>query len=228
MTISHTLEHPSASTKHRHGNARRAGIAATVFAGIAALSLAVSTPAQAATVISVGHIDVVRASVSSDGSKLVLGTNDENAGNYYTAAQAANIEFSVTKKEGNKWIIPATQTGNELFTGFAGSGNEAPGADSGEQGLYTKLKGGDHIKFTVSPASSNPGTLNLNFPSGSGVVSSGNSHTVALEAGEDEAFHAHPKWTFSAKGTYLVNVTASNPEGKVGASGTITLKFVTK
>ncbi|AJT42163.1 TIGR03769 domain-containing protein [Psychromicrobium lacuslunae] len=227
MTISHTLE-SSPTTKRFSRTGRRAGIAATVFAGIAALTLAAGAPAQAATVITEGHIDVVRASISSDGSKLVLGTNDENKGNYYTAAQASSVEFDVTKKEGTNWIIPASQTGNELFTGFAGSGNEAPGADSGEKGLYTKLAGGDHIKFTVTPAASNPGTLSLNFPSTTGVVTAGNSYTVALKAGEDEAFHAHPKWTFSAKGTYSVTVTASNPEGKVANSGAITLKFVTK
>lgn len=157
-----------------------------------------------------------------------MGTNDEFHENYYTAAQAGNLEFDVTKKEGNNWIIPATQAGNELFTGFAGSGNEAPGAGSGEQGLYTKLAAGDHVKFTVAPAASNPGSLSLDFPASTGVVTSGNTYTAALKGNEDEAFHAHPKWTFSAKGTYLVTVSASNPENKVGASSSITLKFVTK
>ncbi|GAA1048958.1 hypothetical protein [Arthrobacter russicus] len=225
MTISKTFESATPSKQKFF----RTGLASTVFAGIAALSLAVGAPAQAATaVISEGHIDIARASISANGKNLVLGTNDEFHGNYYTAAQVGDVEFDVSKKEGGNWIIPATQTGNELFTGFAGSGNEAPGEASGEQGLYNKLSAGDHVKFTVVPAAGNPGTVRLDFPASTGVVTSGNSYTAALKANEDEAFHAHPKWTFSAKGTYLVTISASNPENKVGASSPITVKFVTK
>lgn len=213
--------------------ARRGGLVGSVVAGVAALALAFGAPAaQAAPTVhvSTGHVDVVRVGIDLAANKFVVGLNHESAGTYYGAsqvqaspAQEPGVDLVVTKKIGNSWVISETETASDLFAGFAGSGIDAPeGA-----GLGAKLSNGDHVAFEVTPNAANPGTAALDFPATAGVVSQGNVHTATVkDVAAAEAFHAHPRWTFSAAGAYYLTVKVSNPEGKVGASDPLTYKIV--
>lgn len=211
------------------------GLAGSVLAGVAALVLAFGVPAASAATyhVSEGHTDIARVSIDPAAKKLILGLNHEYAGAYYTAAQVAAsptkepvVDVVVTQREGSAWVIKANDSNpSQLLAGFALSGSEAPeGAGAGGY-----LANGDRIAFSVVPATGNPGTVSLAFDSTQKVVSSGTTHTATVANVTDpEAFHVHPRWTFSAAGTYYVTIKASNVEGKVAASEPLTYKIVTK
>lgn len=214
---------------------RSFGLAGSAAAGVAALVLAFGVPAANAASyhVSEGHADIARVSIDPAAKKLVLGLNHEYAGAYYTAAQVAAsptkepvVDVVVTQREGSSWVIKANDSNpSQLLAGFALSGSEAPeGAGAGGY-----LVNGDRIAFNVVPESGNPGSVSLAFDSTQKVVSSGTTHTATVaDVTASEAFHVHPKWTFSAAGTYYVTIKASNVEGKVAASEPLTYKIVTR
>ncbi|WP_309107412.1 TIGR03769 domain-containing protein [Arthrobacter sp.] len=222
---------PTATVRPR----RSLGLAGSVAAGVAALVLAFGVPAASAATyhVSQGHADIARASINPTANKLILGLNHEYTGAYYTAAQVAAsptkepvVDVVVTQREGSSWVIKANDSNpSQLLAGFALSGSEAP-EGIGAEGV---LVNGDRIAYSVVPASGNPGSVSVVFDSTQNVVSSGTTHTARVaDVTAPEALHVHPKWTFSAAGTYYVTIKASNVEGKVAASDPLTYKIVTK
>lgn len=214
-------------------------IGAGVFATVAALTLAAGlahadTPP---TVLTTGHVDVVHVALNGEADQLVLGTNDE-AGDtpglspaYYSQADvdSGNVVLKVTQLSSGVCVIPEAElAATGLWGGFAAAGTEAPDDDVF---ALDDIGYGPTDTVTIDfDKASGPGNVSIDFNSQSNVTpgtAQSNSGTIVFSNLEhdDEAYHHHPDWTFTADGTYEIEFQASTSIAGVAPSDVVTYTF---
>lgn len=233
MTIN-TIERKAARPKRSLVESLAVGL------GALALSLAASMPAQAAGTVGTlddGHVDGIHVAINSSGA-LVLGANNESGvnpqnhapyfyGSEFNAASGApqwdfSVKHTLYHPATSTWVIPNTQPPSGIYLGFAVAGEEDPDSANGDvYGFNNVLSSyvGSSITYTLQSVTTNgSGTVDIAFPSSANVTVTHPSGTVAaytatLHSG-DEAFHAHPQWTFTGsvgdtfKFTFVASTTA--------------------
>ncbi|HEY0189162.1 MAG TPA: hypothetical protein VGC67_16865 [Cellulomonas sp.] len=204
-----------------------------------------------------GHVDGVHVALDAGLDQLVLGSNNESGvdpsaapashpNEYFpgsevdAAAGTPLYDFTVDNEStAGVWTIPAVQAGySGVWIGFAAAGEETPDAADGDVAGFDALSSyvGDTVTLTLTDVATDPGnTVGIAFAAGSGVTvvdptpadAEGASYTVALAA-DDEAFHAHPTWTFTGAAgdtfdlTFVASTTAEG--GTIADSEPITYR----
>jgi len=167
-------------------------------------------------------------------------------------------DFTVNKW-GSIWQIPKDRdtaaNRGVVFAGFAGLGDDPADPDTrylqqhgtsspdAARSLFYDADGlgtvpsSSKIRQTVTLVSSPAGsTATIDWSGVAGVTASGAGTSAnpyvfdfSLTSGEEEAFHRHAQWDFSAAGTYVFKVVASvqgsNPSG-IAASDPVYYRFV--
>lgn len=211
----------------------RAGLAALVVA--MTVALLASTPAHAVTPLTTGHVDVVYVDINNAGTKLVLGTNDEENENYYQGATAvSDLEFVVpkaawgVKAEGVATLLQDEKAASEvpeLWAGISGSGDEDP---NGEDGLRAHLTPGSHSIVLKLTGLTTPigGTFSLVRNGTTTWFDSVNDQqSYGISKSGDESFHHHGDWNFDEPGEYELTFVASTNKVGVAASDPVTYTF---
>jgi len=171
--------------------------------------------------------------------------NPSYADAYYTRGQvnataahntpAYDFEVNSGAKHGSVWVIqdnlPDADADDAIFAGFAGAAEDkSQGSTRVARSLFAggKIGADDHLIYKVNVDSGSAGTVGLDFSTaqanGEDVTSTGSSgagYTVTFGLGnadDEEAFHVHPKWTFSAAGDYWIKVVASTDASGVTQS----------
>jgi len=173
--------------------------------------------AQAATVISSGHVDIFEAEYERDGTDaptVHLGVHTDT--DHYepadvllevgNAAYGSTAAFSstITSLLGqNAWILPydleAADARGLLEAGVAKTGFPA-----------------GSVTFTmVGAGAANPGNFAL-FTDGSSIRLSANGSEVGTSGFSITAGHIHYNWGFSAAGTYTFDLKASYTDANFG------------
>lgn len=203
-----------------------------LFAGIAAaLLVAVSAPAQAAVVISSGHVDVV--DIEYENSELDLILHDESveppverdpADVVLEALPGAKTtvpddpQYAFLGSAGSDvWILPQTQDPALLWAGF--SAEELPG------GVFAGDKVTLKLVSVAGPAGSKLAVFDTD-PFGSPVV----IYDSASLPGSFEVptgLHHHSNWGFTKAGDYTLTFQASGTltDGTVKTSPAVAYHF---
>lgn len=227
------------TTQTRRPQHARALLAATALLAAAGLSLAAGAPAVALTNLTEGHVDVVYVDINQAGTQLVLGTNDEENGDYYEGATAvSDLRFVVpsdawgVKTAGVATLLDsetAAAAVPELWAGLAGSGDDDP---DGTYGLRHFLTPGTHsvvLRLTALTTPAGGSVQLVRNTSGGSVVwfdSVGDQQSYGINSSGDEAYHQHTEWNFTAAGTYTLTFEASTNKSGVATSAPVTYTFV--
>lgn len=215
----------------------RAGFAALVVA--MTVGLLASASAHAVTALETGHVDIVYTDINNAGTKLVLGTNDEDGGKYYEGATAVSeLEFVVPKaawgisKEGWATLLQDEEAAKkvpELEAGFAGSGDEDPNKNDG---LRDHLTPGTHsivLELTGLTTPAEGAIAIVRNGTTTWFDSVEDKQSFGITAGPDpEGFHLHSDWHFSKAGQYKLTFKATTNKKGVSASAPVTYTFDVK
>lgn len=189
-----------------------------------------AAPAWAVTTLSSGHVDVVFVDINQAGTKLELGTNDEDGGAVYLGQTAvSDLSFRVNSgtkgaKTAGVWTllqaeIPALQRG--LWAGLAGSENLRGPLTPGTDNIILKLN-------SLTVPSGGAASLVRNTSSGSTVWfdSAGDQQSFGVSAGSGEAYHQHTEWNFTKAGTYTFTFEARTTKSGITKSDPVTYTFI--
>ncbi len=216
------------TTTNRASTRRKRTIAGSVVALATALAVGFgSSPAFADTTdITSGHIDFVSVNWHTGPSAgLVLGSNYEDIA-WEPAGTFDLVVPSTTGPSGTGYIIPQTQAeANSRGVPWAGfSGDESlrdHGYVAGDQITLTLTS----TSFTPKPGTSGSGTVAISQDGTPWFTTAGSSaHTFAVTGTDDEVFHQHTKWVFSAAGTYVLTFTATGSHGTAAGAQSYTVK----
>jgi surface-anchored protein len=230
-------------------------VATGLLALALSLATAMPANAGTLGTFSQGHVDTGFVALSPTANKLILGSNvDENpnyTNRYYTTTEVNATSAHVTPqydfevksaaKQGSVWVIPDTLAAADakgvLFAGFAGAAeNKSSGSTLLARSLFTNgvIGTSKHITYKITTDAGSAGTIGLDFSTaqtaGEDVTVSGSPNNYSVKFGfanadDEEAFHVHPKWTFSQSGDYWVKVVASTDASGVSASDPIYYHF---
>lgn len=203
-------------TSVKRSTARRVAITA-LFAAVGLGVGVVPAAASAQGDITEGHIDFVSANVNGAGTNLVLGSNYEDT--EWVSAGTHDLVVPQTTAGGvTGYIVPETQSEATLrgvpWAGF--SGDEAL-RDAGFADTDTVTLTLSSVSFTPKPGTSGSGTVTISQGGTAWFTAAqGHAHTFITD-GDEEVFHEHAKWVFSAPGTYVLTFTGATT-GPVGAA----------
>ena len=212
---------------------RRVWLAALVAA--MTVGLLGSASAHAVTSLEEGHVDIVYTDINNAGTKLVLGTNDEENEEYYEgASEVAELEFVVPKTawdlktEGVATLLQDQEEAKEngqLEAGFAGSGDEDPFE---EDGLRAHLTPGSHsIVLELTNVTTPEGGAFSIVRNGTTTWfdSKGDKTSFGILSSGEEGFHLHSDWNFNEPGEYELTFVASTNKAGVEDSDPVTYTF---
>ncbi|MEU6347517.1 choice-of-anchor M domain-containing protein [Streptomyces sp. NPDC046977] len=190
------------------------------LAAAAALLGLVASPAQAATVLTSGHVDVVDVDYANGALTVNVldgtgSTDVERAPSDVTfrvpvAAKHTNVPttpaWSFLGTGGTAWILPQSQTSGLLWAGW--NATEVPA------GIFQNNRVSFQLTNVTGPAgfsiyTASGGTPTVLFDSGNGLPD-----TLNVNAGA----HTHANWGFDAPGTYTVTFNVSGVLTSTGAT----------
>ncbi|MET9880020.1 choice-of-anchor M domain-containing protein [Actinacidiphila glaucinigra] len=190
------------------------------LAAAAALAGLVTSPAQAATVLTSGHVDIVDVDYANGALTVNVldgtgSTEVERAPGDVTfrvpvAAKHTNVPttpaWSFLGTGGTAWILPQSQTSGLLWAGW--NTTEVP------TGIFRDNRVSFQLTNVTGPAgfsiyTASAGTPTVLFDSGNGLPDTLNVNTGA---------HTHANWGFDAPGTYTVTFNVSGVLASTGAT----------
>ncbi|MEU4095858.1 choice-of-anchor M domain-containing protein [Streptomyces sp. NPDC026673] len=190
------------------------------IAAAAALLGLVASPAQAATTLTSGHVDVVDVDYANGALKVNVldgtgSTDVERSPGDVTfrvplAAKHTNVPstpaWSFLGTGGTAWILPQTQASGLLWAGW--NTTEVPA------GVFQNNRVSFQLTNVTGPAgfsiyTASGGTPTVLFDSGNGLPD-----TLNVNAG----VHTHANWGFDAPGTYTVTFNVSGVLASTGAT----------
>lgn len=209
--------------------------------------------ANAGTVgqFAIGHVDAFFVSLNANSDTLQLGTNVDDVGyqsswgypvGYYygnevnagstpsTPDYTFTVPAAAYDPNVNAWVIPAKEpdftSKPVLWAGFAGAGVDVADrnnpATTATYNLFNALSPADVVTLDLQVLSSAPGSVSIAGATGNGTATTPFAVSYPLVANA-EAFHEHPQWTFSAAGTYYIQVQAH--ANGVNPSNVVTYEF---
>jgi surface-anchored protein len=194
-----------------------------IIAGAAALTLSIGVgTAFALTAIDDGVYDAIEIGLENE--QLIVQAHQHDSENEF---DPASVQFETDEADLDHSGYTIAEKDGPLSLGIAAEGD-----------LWSELddRGSSSPAITITiTAFSGPGNLTV-WKDSAGFASpifatgaSDLSTTITLEEPADpdeESFHQHYNWNFSAMGTYTVTVVANDSEGLVDPSAPVNYTFV--